>query len=319
MHAFNKQAKNPPLNFARSHESPRFHDAQPSKEDMEKINQLAPSPLTADKVYIRSMYLCSTQPCKSDGCQFTHQALEDIACKVIGQSVLAGHNRRSLPLARFFKAQVTQSQENSSESPSSFVRAWFYWLRETSGAKDLLLNIDGGIYREVSLAWKYDHWRCSLCGEENGQCPHRVLQTYDGQTCYRVIDHVIEVVEGSLVYKSADRHTYLSGIHEERGLSENETVILICNKDDPFFQKLQSHNLIENIQPLHELQQSFSASLDPIWLRTHPREEADTITRHFLPDAGVCLVDQTDENQDPRFLMKQQDNIHWLENPSILE
>ncbi len=121
--------------------TPMFEKYGISPKDLEIVNQLAPENLTADRIYVRSMFLCSSQACKSDGCRFTRGALEEIANRIVGQSVLTGHDRSSLPLARFFKAAVVQHETNDEGEPVYFVRAWFYWLRETSGSKDLRLNI----------------------------------------------------------------------------------------------------------------------------------------------------------------------------------
>lgn len=45
-------------------------------ENMALINQLANTPLSRGQVYIRSMYLCSSQLCESDWCRFTTRALD---------------------------------------------------------------------------------------------------------------------------------------------------------------------------------------------------------------------------------------------------
>ena len=90
---------------------------QITADDLERINALAPESLRADQVYVRSMYLCSSLPCDADGCCFTRNALEQIAGKIVGQSVLAGHNRTRLPLARFFKAAVVQNGITEAVNP----------------------------------------------------------------------------------------------------------------------------------------------------------------------------------------------------------
>lgn len=193
-----------------------------AETDLELINQQAPQALKREDVYIRSMVLCSNQLCESDWCRFSEQALEQIAGLVVGESVLAGHDRRSLPVGRFFRAEVVESNGRAAGSeqadpdrPGRWVRAWFYWLRETEGAEDLLRKMDGGIYREVSIAWRYRGGRCAICGEPLAVCPHEVGGVYDGQRCYCWIDEVLEVLEGSLVYRGADRSTTILGEHHQ--------------------------------------------------------------------------------------------------------
>lgn len=187
------------------------------EEHMSLINRLTQTPLTRGQVLIRSMYLCSSQVCDSDWCRFSEQALRQISEKVVGECVLAGHDKRSLPVARFFKAALVERPDvpdPGTGQPTLWIRAWFYWLAETQGAHDLALNMDGGIYREVSISWTYRGGRCSVCGCSPHVCGHVPGQVYDGQRCYTWIDEILDVLEGSLVYRGADRETGITGEHE---------------------------------------------------------------------------------------------------------
>ncbi len=268
---------------------PMFEDVPTSESDMEIINQLAPGNLSSEQVFIRSMYLCSSQPCLSDGCQFTRNALDEIAQRVVGLSVLTGHDRSSLPIARFFKAEVVQSDLQNSNEPVFFVRAWFYWLRNTSGAKDLLLNIDGGIYREVSLAWKFDAWSCSICRSPNGRCGHRAGALYNEQRCYRLIDHITEVLEGSLVYKSADRNTYLSGERSEDGFVNDNPVLIVGDGDDPLLDFLEKRGLLQERNTLDDISDALSKSADLLWIRSATNEDMLQTANTLLQEDGACL------------------------------
>lgn len=267
---------------------PEFQHNTVSEQDMALINQLTHTPLRADQVYVRSMYLCSTQPCESDGCRFSRSALDEIAERIIGQSVLSGHNRQTLPIARFYKASVIEQGQDNQNHPIHFVRAWFYWLRETSGAKDLLLNIDGGIYREVSLSWRFNTWRCSICHTENGRCEHQVGVVYQGQTCYRLIEHIADVLEGSLVYKGADRNTYLA-----RGELDctDEMVYLITNSDDDLLQRLEHYGCLSDRHVLAELSTHFNESIECLWIRNISPDDHHQLSNRFLVEGGVSVGD----------------------------
>jgi len=189
-------------------------DDGPSGEDMAAINTLAPGQIGPDDVYVRSMYLCSDQVCPADWGRFTGHALEEICTLVVGRAVLRGHDRSSLPLARFFRAEVVRREDEMNPvtgEPANWVRAWFYWLRGTTGARDLLLNIDGGVYREVSISWRYRGARCSVCGDDIRSCDHTPGRTYDGARCHFVVDEVLDVLEGSLVYRGAESRASLAG------------------------------------------------------------------------------------------------------------
>ena len=117
-------------------------------------------------------------------------------------------------------------------------------MRETGGARDLLLNIDGGIYREVSISWRYRGGKCSICGEEIRTCSHSPGQKYDHKRCYFWIENVLEVLEGSLVYRGADKNAELSGVHKrsEGDLQKEigKKVPPICWKDPGMEEHLRS-------------------------------------------------------------------------------
>lgn len=272
-------------------EKPVFEESPVSEGDMELINRFAPGQLESTQVYTRSMYLCSSQPCISDGCQFTRTALEEIAERVAGLSVLTGHDRSSLPLARFYKAVVVPRGDNDRGEPVFFVRAWFYWLRNTTGAKDLLLNIDGGIYREVSLAWRYDSWRCSICQASNSVCGHRVGTVYDGKQCFRLIDRITEVLEGSLVYKSADRNTYLMGSRALEMQPESEPLLLVGARDDPLFSLLERSGAILESHDFVDLQESLSQSVQVLWIRSETPAFCERMAEKLLLERGDCLAE----------------------------
>jgi len=200
-------------------------DPEVSADDLALINRYALEPLTAADVYVRSMYLASNQICEQDWRAFTRASLDQIAALVRGQSVMVGHNRETLPVARFFSASVVErgelgqrgvvgiSGENIvqlTEGPTAWVRAWFYWLRATQDAEDLKRKIDGGIYREGSISWISEVERCSICGHEAWDwenCQHWAGQMYDGQRCVYVVERVRDVLEGSIVFKGADKGT----------------------------------------------------------------------------------------------------------------
>lgn len=173
-------------------------------EDLARINQLALEPLSPESVLVRSMYLCSDALCEADWGRFSRLALDQIARLLPGESLLCGHNKQALPIGRFYRAEVVDRSLPSGSS-RHWVRGWFYWLRGTQGADDLARNIDGGIYREVSISWRFRHAVCSICQENIRACPHTPGRIYHSRRCTYTIDQIEDVLEGSIVYRAADR------------------------------------------------------------------------------------------------------------------
>ena len=215
------------------------------ERDLEMINRQSQTKLGPEDVNVRSMWLCSDRFVESDGLRFSHSALENIANQTPGISAMVGHNRTGLPIGRFYHAEIqTRGEEFPNEitgQPAEWVRAWFYWLRDTEGAEDLLKRIDGGIYRDVSISWRWKTASCSICGEEwDGwwfyPCEHVPGERYpikreDGSVeqrlCYFEISEVTRVLEGSLVYAGADQGAELAGMRvqaSEVGITSAEAV-----------------------------------------------------------------------------------------------
>ena len=180
-------------------------------EHIELVNQFSQMPLSRNDVYIRSMYLCNDIIDAYASC-FTKESLEEICGLIVGESVLKGHQHSSLPIARFFKAKVVERDDHN------WVRAWFYWIKDTEGSLDLQRNIDGGIYREVSISWRYQTATCSICSQDIRKCAHIPGDYYDDELCFYKMSDICEVLEGSLVFKGGQKGTFLTG---ERSAKSN--------------------------------------------------------------------------------------------------
>ncbi len=175
--------------------------------------------LTRADVEIRSMYLCNDQIDSYDS-RFTLEALNQIVDLIPGQPVLTGHDYESLPVARYFKAEL----EN--KASVNWVRAWFYWLKGVDGSADMARNIDGGIWREVSIGWRYSKDTCSICGKSIRECEHAPGQTYAGKKCYYEMSDIEKVLEGSLVFSGGQNNTHMAGERlaaRDAGADNNKT------------------------------------------------------------------------------------------------
>ncbi|MBD3402788.1 hypothetical protein GF420_07820 [candidate division GN15 bacterium] len=182
---------------------------QVSAELVRKINENInpPTPVTADDVFVRAMYVVSDQV-NSFGGRFPADEHARLAELLVDSPVLAGHRKDKLPLARTFHA-VTLSKDNV-----HWVKSYFYWVRAADGADSLRDNIDGGLFKECSIGFTFSFAECSICGRDIRRCDHQPLEQYelDGVTkdChfnYRQIDRVLET---SLVYRGATPGTRVS-------------------------------------------------------------------------------------------------------------
>ena len=166
-----------------------------------------PKPVTKEDVYVRAMFLVSDEV-NSYGGRFPIEELPNIANLVIDSPVIVGHSKERLPIARNFKAELTERGEKN------WVKVWFYWLKDSKDALSLKENIDHGIYKECSLGFVFGFPECSICGEDMRRCQHvpfQAYQTEDGQKeAFFNYRNITRVLETSLVYRGAVPNTSMS-------------------------------------------------------------------------------------------------------------
>ncbi len=170
-----------------------------------------PEDLTLDDVYVRAMFIVSDRV-NSFGGRFPageHQHLVEL---LVDSPVLVGHRKDKLPIARTFHAETVRRHEQH------WVKSYFYWLRSADNAEDLLKNIDGGIYKECSIAFTFSLPECSICGQDIRLCEHEPFGTYDRDgaedTCHFNYRRIERVLETSLVYRGANPGTTMSKQHD---------------------------------------------------------------------------------------------------------
>jgi len=171
------------------------------------LNINPPQPVGADDIYVRTMFVVSDEV-NSFGGRFPADEHARLASLLIDSPVLVGHRKDKLPVGRNFYTTLI------SKDGRQWVKSYFYWLKAASGGESLRENIDGGIYKECSIAFTYLFPECSVCGSDIRRCEHQPLQNIvsDGSEStvhynYRQIERVLET---SLVYRGALPDTSIS-------------------------------------------------------------------------------------------------------------
>ncbi|MBU0984998.1 MAG: hypothetical protein KKA42_14085 [candidate division Zixibacteria bacterium] len=173
---------------------------------VERINANVnpPAELSADDVWIRAMYIVSDQV-NSFGGRFPAEEHQNLCRLLVDSPVMVGHRKDKLPVGRTFHA-VEDLKDGI-----PWVKSYFYWLRNATGAADLRDNIDAGVYKECSIAFTFLKPECSVCGKDIRVCPHEPFEEYDvdnGVTrCHFNYRQVDKVLESSLVYRGAVPNT----------------------------------------------------------------------------------------------------------------
>lgn len=224
----------------------------------EEINDVInpPTNVSADDIYVRAIYLVSDQ-INSYGGRFPKNELSNLCHLIIDSPVLVGHNKSGLPIARNFKAEVIEKNDES------WVKVWFYWLKKAEGSEALLANIDGGIYKEGSIGFIFSLPECGICGEDIRGCLHVPLKKYgsgeDEMVCHYNYRRIEKVLETSLVFRGANPNTRTTNdLIFSRGNGyglrkvENSAVFLLKNGHHKFSVVFPQFNLasLENNRSL---------------------------------------------------------------------
>lgn len=165
-------------------------------------NRIKPNqPLKEDDVFIRKMFLGSDQ-INSFGGRFDRNELVKMAELVVDAPVLVGHDHQKLPIGRNFKAEIVE------KNGAAWLVTNFFWLADSEGAENLLKNIDGGIYKEVSAAFLFETPECSICGRDIRTCEHVPFRRYalpsgSFAPAFFWYRNVFKVLETSLVFRGA--------------------------------------------------------------------------------------------------------------------
>ena len=170
----------------------------PDEAQLAKINIYAKSPLRAADVYCFYVHLCDDAPDR-DYERFDTAALPELARLFLGKTGICDHEwSADRQIARIFDTELCTEQGVTS------IRAGAYMLRSEKNA-DLIAEIEGGIKKEVSVGCAMKQARCSICGEDYGQCAHRKGVTYDGTCCLAVLSQPVDAYEFSFVAVPAQR------------------------------------------------------------------------------------------------------------------
>ena len=185
----------------------------PDSKDLRLIKAFAVGDLSEDDYYVRREHLCNTLIDRAFE-RFTVGNLRQLKASIVGKSVLEGHDYRTAPLGRYYRADTDKIGDVTHLMPA------FFMVRE--GAGPAIANIEGGVWRDKSIGFNYESVQCDLCGGDYlsyETCPHiagewypedqvkrgghpEELQRDDGQVMCSVNYGTgkVEALEGSFVW-----------------------------------------------------------------------------------------------------------------------
>ncbi len=171
-----------------------------TEKDISKINTYARRDIHPEEIYTFSVILCGNdidRDCEA----FTKESLFKMANMFKGKTGILDHDASSKnQIARIYKTSVVKSDEKTLYGEDKYLlKAWAYMVKSPN-TNDLILKIDTGIVKEISISCSIAKKICSICGNHyNGSCNHILGTKYDDKFCYIKLENPTDAYEWSFV------------------------------------------------------------------------------------------------------------------------
>ncbi len=151
----------------------------PCENELEVINNYTRRKFSADELYAFSVVLCDNEVDR-DFERFTDDALEGLAKLFLGKTGIFDHSHKAQnQCARVFYTEVKSvdgvKNKKGEQYKQLFARAY---MPKSAMTDELILSIESGIKKEVSVGCSMGESYCSVCGKPVGVCQHKKGKAY---------------------------------------------------------------------------------------------------------------------------------------------
>lgn len=173
-----------------------------TEEELLEIAQYSRRPLSAEEVYTFTVVLCDNELDRDYEC-FPNESLEKLAQLFRGKTGIFDHDPKGeKQTARIYRCWVERDEGRMNFLGEEYcaLKARAYMVRTASNA-DLILEIEAGIKKEVSIGCAVEHPICSICGVDRREkgCAHHAGRRYGGVLCHTRLCSPSDAYEWSFV------------------------------------------------------------------------------------------------------------------------
>lgn len=184
-------------------------DTTVTTEDLALINQYTRRELNEDEVYVFSVVLCDND-IDRDYERFTVESLFALEKLFVGKTGIFDHHMSAKnQTARIFSCEVEAVEGKKTATGDDYFRlkAKAYIPRSESN-KDIILSLDSGIVKEVSVGCAVKSTLCSICRNDvhSVSCTHLKGEEYNGKLCYGEMVDPFDAYEFSFVAVPAQKN-----------------------------------------------------------------------------------------------------------------
>lgn len=177
-----------------------------SEEELGLINKYTRRNLLADEVYVFSVVLCDND-IDRDGERFTVESLFALEKLFVGKTGIFDHN----PSAKNQTARIISCAVEAVEGKKTATGDDYFRLKaraympKSEKNNEVILALDSGIIKEVSVGCAVDEVLCSICGEKLDSCPHMKGEVYNSKICCGELTSPYDAYEWSFVAVPAQK------------------------------------------------------------------------------------------------------------------
>ncbi|GHV30040.1 hypothetical protein FACS189481_3720 [Clostridia bacterium] len=202
-----------------------------SSIDLELINKYTRRALQEDEIYVFNLVLCDNDLDRDFEC-FSLGALNKLQKLFLGKTGIFDHDPKGTnQMARIFFTEVVKGDEKKTHAGEDYymLKARAYMIKSEKN-KDLILEIDGGIKKEVSVGCNVEACVCTVCGAniKKSKCNHVKGKEYvkngNKVLCYGILENPTDAYEWSFVAVPAQKMAGVVKANREH--SETEEVML---------------------------------------------------------------------------------------------
>lgn len=177
-------------------------------DEINLINKYTRRELKKDEVYVFTVILCDNDIDREYE-RFTYDALLKLSELFVGKTGILDHEMSSKnQTARIFSCEVEEIEGKFNQLNESYYRlkARAYMPRCEKN-NNLILELDSGIKKEVSVGCSIGKRICSICGTDilSCECEHENGKEYEGSICHTILDDPTDAYEWSFVAVPAQK------------------------------------------------------------------------------------------------------------------
>lgn len=229
-----------------------------SEEEINLINKYTRRKFTSDEVYVFSVVLCDND-IDRDYERFTVESLFKLEKLFIGKSSVFDHNPTAEnQTARIFDCKVENIEDKFTSTGDQYFRLVARaYMPICEKNDDLILLLDSGIQKEVSVGCGVKENLCSICSYSinSERCHHEKGKEYNGKLCFGELSKPYDAYEWSFVAVPAQRHAGVikSFTEEKEGNKKMEKIIKSIRQNENLtLTKKDTYKLNEYINKLEK-------------------------------------------------------------------